>query len=77
MLYNFQVLQNVFTMLYAYNIQLIRKRLSLENTKSKFQNTWASNVNISSLEIFHLTENTSSYSVFYGLEVQSPLMCVM
>ena len=29
------------------------------------------------LEIFHLTKNTSLYSVYHGLEVKSPLMCVM
>ena len=67
--------------------QLIQKRLSLENTKSKFQSTgykikintlwWASNVNMLSLKIFHLTENTSSYSVYHGLVVKSSLMCVI
>ena len=29
------------------------------------------------LEIFRLTENTPSYSVYHGLEVKSPLMYVM
>ena len=68
-----------------HSLQLIQKRLSVENTKSKFQNTkykikilwWASNVNISLGNIPLSRKYLLVRCIYYRLEVKRLLMCVM